>query len=70
MKGDSDATKLNKVVERISVSTANPVIDSVRRLQVCIFVDCQTEVGQWSKEAERMFVRANRTLVGDSVGRR
>ena len=35
-----------------------------------IFVDCQTEVGWWSKDAERMLVRANGTLVGDSVGRR
>ena len=39
-------------------------------MQVSIFVDCQTEVGYWSKDAERMLVRANGTLVGDSVGRR
>ena len=70
MKRDSEVTKLNKVAERINESTANPVIDSVRRWQVSIFVDCQTEVGYWSKDAERMLVRANGTLVGDSVGRR
>ena len=70
MKRDSEVTKLNKVAERINESTANPVIDSVRRWQVDIFMDCQTEVGKWSKDAERMLVRANGTLVGDSVGRR
>ena len=70
MKRDSEVTKLNKVAERINESTANPVIDSVRRWQVSIFVDCHTEVGYWSKDAERMLVRANDTLVGDTVGRR
>ena len=70
MKRDSEVTKLNKVAERINESTANTVIDSIRRWQVSIFVDCQTEVGYWSKYAERMLVRANGSLVGDSVGRR
>ena len=37
--------KLNKVTERINESTANTVVDSVRRWQVSIFVDYQTEVG-------------------------
>ena len=69
IKRDSEVTKLNKVAERINESTANPVIDSVRRWQVSIFVDCQTEIGLWSKDAERMLVRANGTIVGDSVGR-
>ena len=41
----SKVTKLNKVTERINESTANPVIDSVGRWQVSIFVDFQTEVG-------------------------
>ena len=70
MKRDSEVTKWNKVTERLNESTANPVIDSIRRWQVSIFVDCQTEVDYWSKDAERMLVRANGTLVGDSVGRR
>ena len=70
MKRDSEVTKLNKVAERINESTANNVIDSVRRWQVSIFVDCQSEVGYWSKDAKRMLVPANGTLVGDSVGRR
>ena len=35
---------MNKVAKKINESTANPVIDSVRRWQVSIFVDCQTEV--------------------------
>ena len=42
---DSEVTKLNKVAERTNDPTVNPVIDSVRRWQVSIFVDCQTEVG-------------------------
>ena len=70
VKRDSEVTKLNKVAERINESTANPVIDNVRRWQVSIFVDCQTEVRCWSKDAERMLVRANGTLVSDSVGQR
>ena len=45
MTRDSEVTKLLKVAERINESTANPVIDSVGRWQVSIFVDCQTEVG-------------------------
>ena len=68
MKRDSEVTKLNKVAERINESTANPVIDSVRRWQVSIVVDCQTEVGYWSKDAERMLVRANGTLVATVLG--
>ena len=49
MKRDSELSKLNKVAERINESTANTVIDSVRRWQVSIFVDCQTEVGSGLK---------------------
>ena len=70
MKRDSEVTKLSKVTDRINESTAKTVLDSVRRWQVNIFVDCQTEVGYGSKDAERMPVRANGTLVGVSVGRR
>ena len=37
--------QMNKVAERINESTASPVIDSVRRWQMSIFVNCQTEAG-------------------------
>ena len=48
--------------------TAKPVRESVGRWQVSIFVDCQTEVGKWSKDAEKMLVRANGTFVGTVSG--
>ena len=39
--------------------TANPIRDSIGRLQVSIFVDCSTELSQLIEVADRMLDVAN-----------